>query len=289
MKKFVLDNHSRRDDNMENLLNTESISQEVLKIIFENADCEIPLDSCGTVACSFQGAGTRTRTSFIQALDQLELNYVDLPVFLDTKERLQDLAGYLDQYYDLYIIRYSDHDKLAEFADYSQRPVINAMSSFEHPCEAIADAYWFNTKIRPLNGARVVVWGPTTNVLRSWYNVASIAGAEVLAITRADDLPCSIDIVITDGWPRIESDVSPIGLELGYLEEMGNPVLLPTPPFTIGKELSFDPLTYSKFSGYAQKACLLDVQKAIIRHVLQNNRQQDTAPDSYFAALNKNR
>jgi len=49
---------------------------------------------------------------------------------------------------------------------------------------------------------------------------------------------------------------------------MGLPVLLPTPPFTIGEELAFDPATYAGFSGYDQKAYLLPVQKAIFRYVL---------------------
>ena len=46
-------------------------------------------------------------------------------------------------------------------------------------------------------------------------------------------------------------------------------VLLPTPPFTIGQELDFDPLTYANFAGYEQKLCLLEVQKAIIRYVIE--------------------
>jgi len=254
---------------MNDLLTTDSISLGDLESIFKQVGSRNTFDASRPVACSFQGAGIRTRTTFIQALIQLGLEYIDLPVFLDTTEEPRDLAGYLDAYYDLYIIRYNDHTRLTEFASHSQRPVINAMSSIEHPCEAIADAYWFNTTIRPLDGARIVLWGPTTNVLRSWRNVAAAAGADVVSITKAGTLPCSVDLVITDGWPELLANGSPLGLELGHLEEMGNPVLLPTPPFTVGKELLFDPAIYSKFSGYAQKTCLLDVQKAIIRCMLQ--------------------
>jgi ornithine carbamoyltransferase len=58
-------------------------------------------------------------------------------------------------------------------------------------------------------------------------------------------------------------------LTKGYLEQMGLPLLLPTPPFTIGQELDFDPLTYANFAGYEQKLCLLKVQKAIIRYVIE--------------------
>ena len=49
---------------------------------------------------------------------------------------------------------------------------------------------------------------------------------------------------------------------------MGVPLLLPTPPFTIGEELDFDPVTYTNFAGYDQKFDLLKVHKAIIRYVI---------------------
>ena len=175
---------------------------------------------------------------------------------------------YLDEYYDLYVIRHGDHERLVEFAKHSRRPVINAMSSQEHPCEAIADAHWFTTTARSLDDARVVLWGPTTNVLRSWRNVAKSLGADVITISEATELPDSVDLVVTDGWPALAPGEAAVGLEVGHLEKMGNPILLPTPPFTIGEELRFDPLTYEGFAGYAQKNSLRTVQEAIIRRAL---------------------
>jgi ornithine carbamoyltransferase len=49
---------------------------------------------------------------------------------------------------------------------------------------------------------------------------------------------------------------------------MGHPRLLPTPPFSIGRELAFDPLDYPGFTGHAQKALLLPVQKAILQQAM---------------------
>ncbi|MCG8337084.1 MAG: ornithine carbamoyltransferase [Proteobacteria bacterium] len=254
---------------MISLISTESLSQHDLDSIFKRVGDQNEIDIFGTAACSFQGMGTRTRTTFIKALKQLGLEHIDLPAFLDTSEAVRDLAGYLDTYYDVYIIRYNNHEKLKEFVEHSKRPVINAMSSVEHPSEAIADAHWFETNVRQLNGARIVLWGPLTNVLRSWQNVATASGAQVDLITTYSALPNSVDLVVTDGWPATVPDHLLSGLELKHLEEMGNPVLLPTPPFTIGKEILFDPVNYDRFAGYAQKACLIDVQKAIIRWALE--------------------
>jgi hypothetical protein len=253
---------------MSNLIETASLEREILEKIWDFVDAVEPLSDLAPAACSFQGTGTRTRTTMLQALSQIGLKYIELPVFLDTDERPQDLAGYLDPFYALYIVRYSDHDKLKAFADASRRPVINAMSSLEHPCEAIADAFWFHTRVKSLEDACIVIWGPTTNVLRSWTNVATAVGSAVYPVNMVEQtLPEKIDLVVTDGWPREYPGPKP-SLTIGHLEQMGLPVLLPTPPFTIGEELAFDPVTYARFSGYDQKTCLLPVQKAIIRYVL---------------------
>jgi len=58
--------------------------------------------------------------------------------------------------------------------------------------------------------------------------------------------------MVTDGWPKDLEHV-PQALTPAILAEMGHPSLLPSPPFTIGRELSFDPLSYACFTGYQQK------------------------------------
>jgi hypothetical protein len=50
---------------------------------------------------------------------------------------------------------------------------------------------------------------------------------------------------------------------------MGNPALLPTPPFTVGREVLLDPASYQGFVGYQQKHLLLGVQKAILRYATE--------------------
>jgi ornithine carbamoyltransferase len=232
----------------------------------------------GTVAWSFEGNGIRTRTTFIQAFRDLGLTFTELPNLLKTGERTCDLAGYLDPFYEMYVIRESNHARLAEFAASTRRPLINAMSSEAHPCEVLTDAYYVETKLRPLEGARVCLWGPPTNVLRSWHELAGVLGFTVIHVCDAQyheptanvlfvaTFPTEIDIVITDSWPTGIEDVA-WSLSEEHLAHMGHPRLMPTPPFSIGRELAFDPLTYSGFVGYQQKELLLPVQKAIMSYV----------------------
>lgn len=234
----------------------------------------------GTAAWSFEGNGIRTRTTFIQAFRELGLQFTELPNLLKTGERAEDLAGYLDPFYALYVVRESDHDRLAAFARASTRPVINAMSSRGHPCEVLTDACYIDRTIRPLKTATVCLWGPTTNVFRSWHELAAVLGLRLVQVCdeRHHDpalpvhftatAPGHADVVITDGWPRGSEDGA-VPLDARHLAHMGSPALLPTPPFTVGRELMIDPRAYPGFAGYRQKTLLLGVQKAIVRYVLQ--------------------
>ena len=233
----------------------------------------------GRVAWSFEGDGVRTRTGFVQAFEQLGLAAVELPNVLKTTERARDLAGYLDSFYSAYVVRESNHERLREFAEASSRPVINAMSSQAHPCEVLADAYFIDSEIGSIEQVRIGLWGPPTNVLQSWHQLAGVLGIEILHFCGTEfhvrkpgvrflrSASEAVDILVTDGWPSGFSDAV-WTLTSEHLAQLGQPELLPTPPFSLGRELAVDPVSYEGFVGYAQKHVLLDVQRALLTHLL---------------------
>jgi len=234
----------------------------------------------GTVAWSFEGKGIRTRTTFVQAFRELGLSFTELPDLLKSTERPSDLAGYLDPFYRIYVVREADHTRLAEFAAASSRPVINAVSSEGHPCEVLSDAYFIESCLMPIERARICLWGPPTNVLRSWHELAAVLGLTVHhvcesrfheakeGVTFIESAEVAADVVVTDGWPN-GIDAAGWSLTSSHLAQMGHPKLLPTPPFSIGRELSLDPASYSGFVGYEQKKMLVPVQKAILRYAAE--------------------
>ena len=233
----------------------------------------------GNVAWSFEGNGIRTRTSFVQAFRELNLNFVELPNLLKTNERATDLAGYLDPFYDIYVIRESNHDRLTEFANASHRPVVNAMTSLGHPCEVLTDAFSIEKTIGQLSRTKITLWGPTTNVFKSWHELAGVLGFELVHLCDAhfhetipnvrfsETIDDSTDVLITDSWPTGFENAA-WSLNSNHLEAMGNPKLLLTPPFSIGREIGFDPLHYKGFMGYEQKIDLGPVQKAILSYLM---------------------
>jgi ornithine carbamoyltransferase len=259
------------------LINLADLSAADIRSIWSFAD-KPGTRLSGNVAWSFEGNGIRTRSTFLQAFRALNLEYVELPNLLKTSERACDLAGYLDSLYDFYVIRESNHARLTEFAMASRRPVINAMSSDGHPCEVLTDAYYIDSVLMPIERAKICLWGPPTNVFRSWHELAGVLGLQLVHacdsrfhrdlphVVFTDTTDLAADVVITDGWPK-NIDAADWSLTEQHLAGLGNPKLLPTPPFTIGCELSFDPRNYDGFTGYKQKQLLVPVQAAILRHV----------------------
>jgi ornithine carbamoyltransferase len=259
-----------------NLISISSLAEQKIHAIWslvENPHPPIKLN----VAWSFEGNGIRTRTTFIHAFRELGMQFTGLPNLLKTQERVVDLAGYLVPFFDFYVIRDTDHQRLQAFANASSRPVINAMSAGGHPCEVLTDAFYLNKKFTNLKDAHICLWGPTTNVFRSWHELATVLGFKITqvcdeqfheqqpSVQFLSKAPSHADVVITDPWLD-GMDHSMLALSSLHFSLMENPALLPTPPFTIGREIQFDPVGYSGFVGYEQKQPLLPVQKAILRY-----------------------
>ena len=78
-------------------LKIQDFSREQIKSVFNRVNSHGIVEQKLPIACSFEGKGVRTKTSFYQAIHCIGLEYIELPVLLDTDERLQDVAGYLDE------------------------------------------------------------------------------------------------------------------------------------------------------------------------------------------------
>jgi ornithine carbamoyltransferase len=262
-----------------NLVSISSLSEHNIRAIWSLVDASQPQIG-SNVAWSFEGNGIRTRTTFIRAFRELGMQFTELPNLLKTQERVVDLAGYLDPFFDLYVIRDTDHERLEAFANASSRPVINAMSASGHPCEVLTDAFYLHRKFTNLKDAHICLWGPTTNVFRSWHEMATALDIRITqvcdesfheqhpSVEFLSKAPSHADVVITDSWPS-GVDHSALALSNEHLSLMGGPALLPTPPFTIGREVLLDPVAYHGFVGYEQKQLLLPVHKAILRYATE--------------------
>lgn len=64
-------------------------------------------------------------------------------------------------------------------------------------------------------------------------------------------------------------------LTLEHLSSLGNPRDLPTPPFSVHRERSFDPTRYARFVGYGQKRVFLPIQRAILTCLAGSSRARE--------------
>jgi len=224
----------------------------------------------------------RTRATFLKAFTDLDLTAIELPNLLKTSEEKRHLAGYLDQWIDLYVIRESDHAILEEFANASSRPVINAMTAWEHPCEVLSDAFWLWERFGDLKGLKFCILGPSTNVLNSWVQFCRLAGLafsrvipdsfnDPTGIPDAQNITNSLeeglrgaDVVLTDAWPEGFHDaayqLTPSKLDVANR----NVIVIPCPPFNTDNEVDHALIDSPAFAGYSQKRDLYTVHKAIL-------------------------
>src|SRR5881296_1537482 len=90
----------------------------------------------------FEKPSLRTRVSFQAGMAQLggEAIFLNgLEVGLGKRESLPDIARTLGEYVDAIVLRTFQHENVVEFARWSAKPVINGLSDYYHPCQALGD------------------------------------------------------------------------------------------------------------------------------------------------------
>lgn len=139
-----------------------------------------------TLAMIFQKPSTRTRISFEVGIYQLGgyglyLNAQDLQ--LRRGETIADTARVLSRYVDGIMARVFDHKDVEDLAKYASVPVINGLSDFAHPCQALADYMTIKEKKGRIEGLKVVYVGDGNNVAHSLMIAGTKLGANVVVAT----------------------------------------------------------------------------------------------------------
>lgn len=205
------------------------------------------------------------------------------PETLDKKENLKDVCGYLNNWADSIIIRHDNIEVTETLAKYSKVPVINAMTSTNHPCEIISDMYALSKIRKDFIHDKYLYCGKNGNIGLTWKAAADIMGFElaqccaegyelegIKVYHNIKDAVNGRDIICTDSLP---SDILADFKECQVTKlvmDMANEgaILNPCPPFYRGEEVSDDVIQSKYFVGYEFKKCLLNVQQAIIIYCL---------------------
>ena len=118
----------------------------------------------------FEKPSLRTRVSFQSAIAQLGGSSIFLAgkeVGLGSRESVADVARTLCEYVDAIVLRTFEHATLETFAQFANCPVINGLSNYYHPCQALADLYTVQEVFGSVAGRTLVFVGDGNNVARS--------------------------------------------------------------------------------------------------------------------------
>jgi ornithine carbamoyltransferase len=128
----------------------------------------------------FQKPSLRTRVSFDMAMRHLGGDALYLSpseVGLGQRESIADVARVLSGYVDGIMARVFDHQHVLDLAQWSRVPVINGLSDYNHPCQALADALTIREQFGSLRGVRVAYVGDGNNVATSLLHICAKLGA----------------------------------------------------------------------------------------------------------------
>ena len=171
----------------ENYLSSLDMStEEFINILelakkFKNEDLNLEYKN-KVLGLIFDKSSTRTRVSFQVAMSRLGGTTIDLnpqTSQIGRGEPIKDTARVLSRYCDLIAIRTFNHSDLEEYAKWSTKPVINALTDLEHPCQALADFLTIKEEFHDFKDLVLTFIGDGNNVAHSLILCGALLGIEV--------------------------------------------------------------------------------------------------------------
>jgi ornithine carbamoyltransferase len=141
-----------------------------LKKLYKSGGRDLCL--CGkSLAMLFEKPSLRTRMSFQVAMTDLGGNAIYVKPEdiggIGKREPVKDMARVLSRYVDGIMARTFEHSTVTELAEFATVPVINALTDWSHPCQAMADMLTISEHCGRLKGVKIAFVGDGNNVARS--------------------------------------------------------------------------------------------------------------------------
>lgn len=198
---------------------------------FKSGELKTPFQG-RILAMIFQKSSLRTRLGFEAAMAQLgghAINLEDHQIGLTRRESPRDVARVISSMADVIMARVYAHQSVVELAANATVPVINGLSDWAHPCQAVADLMTIQERFGQLRGLHLAYIGDANNVARSLLNAcvktgmsfriasppgyqldealvqhalsgASQSGSQIATCGDPAEAASNADIVYTDVW-----------------------------------------------------------------------------------------
>jgi ornithine carbamoyltransferase len=136
-----------------------------------------------TLALVFEKQSLRTRVTFEVGIVQLGGRAVYLSgheIGFGSRESVPDVARNLSRWVDGIAARVYSHASVETLARYATVPVVNGLSDFEHPCQALADYFTLWERGIDLASMRLAWIGDGNNVCHSVLLAGALVGASMV-------------------------------------------------------------------------------------------------------------
>ena len=129
-----------------------------------------------SLAMIFAKPSARTRVSFETGFEWMGGHALFLgpnDIGIGKREAIKDISRLFSRYNDVIMARLFDHNHIIELAEYSDIPVINGLTDYNHPCQIICDILTIWEHKGSLDNLKICYMGDGNNIVHSWLQLAS--------------------------------------------------------------------------------------------------------------------
>ena len=129
-----------------------------------------------SLAMIFAKPSARTRVSFETGFEWMGGHALFLgpnDIGIGKREAIKDISRLFSRYNDVVMARLFDHQHIIELAEYSDIPVINGLTDYNHPCQIICDILTIWEHKGSLDNLKICYMGDGNNIVHSWLQLAS--------------------------------------------------------------------------------------------------------------------
>ena len=263
-----------------------------------------------SLAMIFAKPSARTRVSFETGFEWMGGHALFLgpnDIGIGKREAIKDISRLFSRYNDMIMARLFDHDHIIELAEYSNIPVINGLTDYNHPCQIMADIFTIWEHLGDIDNTKIVYMGDGNNIVHSWLHLAMRFPLEFICCCPEDYKPdqktidqaikaniskisishnpkeavSSADIVYTDVWASMgqkeealerEKIFSNFQVNEEFITSSGKKTLfMHCLPAERGREVTDGVMEADYSIVFDQAENRMHIQNAIMVYLLKNN------------------
>ena len=203
-----------------------------------------------SLALIFMKPSLRTRVSFEMGMVHLggyAFYLSPQEIGLGKRESAADISRVLSGYTDGIMARVFEHQHVLDLAAWGAVPVINGLSDFSHPCQALTDVFTVWENLGQLEGVRMAYVGDgSNNVATSLIAAAGKVGMSITVVAPEGYQPDPAVLANTDADVTVTADLDGVvGVDVLYTDvwtSMGQEAetaarLAVFPPYQLNEEL----------------------------------------------------